>query len=203
MTLSNVLPVLFIFAVWGIKPGPHTITLLLKTAQSGVRSALLIAFGNNIVHLGFFWVSILALTFLEPSDNFIFWMRLLSGILIIFMSLYEGLVRVTPPEWDKQGKAVSIATGFLVGLSNPLNVSFYVGVMPQIFIHEYTVADIAVMSFLVFCALFAGQLLYIAFADGVKFIFEKESVRILVWRSSNILFGLVGVYFILSAFKLF
>jgi len=203
MTLSNVLPVLFVFAVWGIKPGPHTITLMLKTAQSGVRAALLIAFGNNIVHLGFFWISILALTFLSPSDTFVFWMRLFSGLLIIAMSLYEGLVRESPPEWNRQGKVVSIATGFLVGLSNPLNVSFYLGVMPQIFVHDYAVADIVVMSFLVFCALFAGQLLYIAFADGMRFLFEKEGVRVLIWRLSNILFGFVGVYFVLSAFDFF
>lgn len=197
MTLSNVLPVLFVFLVWGVKPGPHTMTLLLKTAQSGVRPALLIAIGNNLTHLGFFWVSVFALTFISPGPTFVFWMQLLAGFLIIAMSIAEAR---GGENQTARTKTVSLLTGFAVGMSNPLNVSFYLGVMPKILVHDYSWADIAVMSFLVFWALLAGQLLYIAFADMVRFAFDKTETRVLIWRVSNILFSFVGVYFILSAF---
>lgn len=201
MTLSNVLPVLFVFLVWGIKPGPHTITLIFKTLQSGTRSALLIAIGNNITHLLFFWSSILAFTFLSPSDWVVFFIRIAAGLYIIVYSLYSAFNGSDPSFGGVAGKrTASILTGFFVGLSNPLNLSFYLGVMPQIFTHSYSYGDIIVMSFLVFCSLLAGQSLYIGFADGVRMLIKSETFVRRLWIYSNVAFAFVGVYFIVLAF---
>jgi len=199
MALSNVLPILVMFFVWGIKPGPHTTTLVFRSVSHGTRAGLAIAIGNNLCHLLYFWLAFWALNFFSAQSKGIIALRLIAAAYIICYSIYEMWhQKIAANISKKQNYLATILAGFVVGLMNPLNASFYLGVIPQLIGYRFHNEEIVVVSFLIFFALLSGQAPYIAFADVARTVIQDEKKRKRLIFFSNLVFSFIGIYIIIE-----
>ena len=197
MEVHKILPILILFFVWGAKPGPHTITLIFWSISHGTRAGVAIAIGNNLCHLVYFWSVFLALHLFTLHSTLLTVVRLVSAIYIIGYAVWDiWTTRVPAENIDRKGILASIASGFVVGLMNPLNASFYLAVVPELQDYKFTTDEVLVVSFVVFFALLSGQFFYIAFADIMRRIVEDPVRRRMLLIVSNILFAGIGVYII-------
>jgi threonine/homoserine/homoserine lactone efflux protein len=197
VTIGAILPIIVMFVVWGLKPGPHTLTLLVRTASHGVKTGLAIALGNNLVHVLFFWAAFAVLRFLVPNERIMAIIGLVAGVYICMFALLDSLRQKKAIDPKPVGGFFSaLVTGLGVGLANPLNASFYIAVMPELAAYSFTMADVIVITFSIYVALLVGQGFYIGLADTARQIFADARLRSLIIFGSNMLFGLLGVYVI-------
>ena len=195
MSVGTILPIILMFCIWGIKPGPHTLTLLMRTASHGVWTGFAIALGNNLVHLIFFWTAFAVLNFAVPNEKILSLIGLAAGIYICIFALFDSLKQKRDIEPKSVGGFVSaLIAGLGVGLANPLNASFYIAVMPEFAAYDFTVKDVIVITVAIYFALLIGQSFYIGLADTAKQIFADPRLRGWLIFGSNLLFGALGIY---------
>lgn len=200
MTIGSSLPIILMFFVWGLKPGPHTLTLLVRTASHGIPTGIAIALGNNLVHVIFFWAAFAVLRVFVPDERVTAIIGLVAGLYICVFALVDSLNQKRSIEPKSVGGFLSaVIAGLGVGLANPLNASFYVAVMPELSAYSFNVADIIVISFSIYVSLLLGQSFYIGLADTARNIFSDARLRSWLIFGSNLLFGLLGVYVVVRS----
>jgi threonine/homoserine/homoserine lactone efflux protein len=200
MNLEIVLPITVMFFVWGIKPGPHTITLMFRSISHGAKAGIAIATGNNICHLLYFWLAFSALRLFSENQIFLEIGRVGAGVYIIIYSMFDAFKdRGSEAKNQKKTYWGTIAAGFVIGLMNPLNASFYLGVVPELIEYQFSFADKIVVSFIVFFSLLSGQMIYVGFSDFAKSVFSVRRYRSAIYLVSNVLFCMIGVYILFSA----
>lgn len=202
MNLEAVLPLLIIFFGWGIKPGPHTIALVVRSISQGPRAGVAIAFGNNVLHVFYFLASFALFSVIAEYDGVISVVRVIAAVYIIWYSFYELFVTgYDKYEIKNESLVKNFIAGMAIGLINPLNASFYAGVVPDFVAADFGLVDLALASVLVFFSLLGGQMFYIAFADMVRGLFTNARTKLLIFRLSSILFAVFGVYILWSVFS--
>ncbi|MFL1552842.1 LysE family translocator [Pseudomonas sp. D47] len=134
--MNTSLLLIYVFSVVAliVTPGPVVALIINTSLQAGSRRALWTAAGTNLASLILALLAVLIL-----SGSFSVSPRLLSGIsflgcLFILHLAIQGL-RSPPGQGTKAGRSRSgVGTGFLVGISNPKDIIFFVAFFPQ-FIH--------------------------------------------------------------------
>ncbi|MBI6710157.1 LysE family translocator [Pseudomonas syringae] len=125
-----------------IIPGPVVALVVSTSLASGPKRAVLTALGTNWAALVLVMVSAFILTgTLSVSEQVLNWISLIGCLFIAYMSfqVLEQALRSAPAKTDaapvpKRGKHSGLVTGFLVGISNPKDIIFFVSFFPQ-FIH--------------------------------------------------------------------
>ncbi|MFL1501630.1 LysE family translocator [Pseudomonas sp. O64] len=134
--MNTSLLLIYVFSVVAliVTPGPVVALIINTSLQAGSRRALWTAAGTNLASLILALLAVLIL-----SGSFSVSPRLLSGIsffgcLFILHLAIQGL-RSPPGQGIQAGRSRSgVGTGFLVGISNPKDIIFFVAFFPQ-FIH--------------------------------------------------------------------
>ncbi|CAM3098811.1 lysine transporter LysE [Pseudomonas floridensis] len=141
MDISLLLIYMFSVFMLIITPGPVVALIVNTSMVSGPRRAMLTALGTNWASLVLVLVAALILTgTLSISASMLNWISLVGCFFIAYLSLaaLKHALRGTPePEGVplQTGKRHSgLVTGFLVGISNPKDIIFFVSFFPQ-FIH--------------------------------------------------------------------
>lgn len=125
-----------------IIPGPVVALVVSTSLACGPKRAVLTALGTNWAALVLVMVSAFILTgTLSVSEQVLNWISLIGCLFIVYMSfqVLEQALRSAPAKTDaapvpKRGKHSGLVTGFLVGISNPKDIIFFVSFFPQ-FIH--------------------------------------------------------------------
>lgn len=203
MTLSIIAPIMVMFFIWGIKPGPHTITLVLRSISHGIKHGFAIAIGNNICHILYFSFAFYAIKLFEDFDFSINIARILSAIYIISYCIYDFKYNSFKIEnsSNKKGILEDIVLGFIVGLINPLNVSFYIGIVPGLIALQPEAFQFATICIIVFISLIAGQVFYIFLAEIFRGLISNVRIAKYIQFAANLLFFCVGIYIIQDATK--
>ncbi|POY78046.1 LysE family translocator [Pseudomonas amygdali pv. morsprunorum] len=159
MDISLLLIYMFSVFMLIITPGP-VVALVVNTSLScGPKRAMLTALGTNWASLVLVLVAALILTgTLSVSVSMLNWISLVGCFFIAYLSMQalEQALRYapTPPEaapapLPARSSHSGLVTGFLVGISNPKDIIFFVSFFPQ-FIHvtESFKGSIALLSLL-------------------------------------------------------
>ncbi|OBS37050.1 lysine transporter LysE [Pseudomonas syringae pv. syringae] len=142
MDISLLLIYTFSVIMLIIIPGPVVALVVSTSLACGPKRAVLTALGTNWAALVLVMVSAFILTgTLSVSEQVLNWISLIGCLFIAYMSfqVLEQALRSAPAKSDaapvpKQGKHSGLVTGFLVGISNPKDIIFFVSFFPQ-FIH--------------------------------------------------------------------
>lgn len=135
--MNTSLLLIYVFSVVAliVTPGPVVALIINTSLQAGSRRALWTAAGTNLASLILALLAVLIL-----SGSFSVSPRLLSGIsffgcLFILHLAIQGL-RCPPGQGiqAERSRSSGVGTGFLVGISNPKDIIFFVAFFPQ-FIH--------------------------------------------------------------------
>ncbi|KTB54759.1 LysE family translocator [Pseudomonas syringae] len=157
MDISLLLIYLFSVFMLIITPGPVVALIVNTSLAHGPRRAMLTALGTNWASLVLVMVAALILTgTLSVSVNMLNWISLVGCFFIAYLSVQalEQALRYAPSQPETAPVPISsrhsgLVTGFLVGISNPKDIIFFVSFFPQ-FIHvtESFKGSIALLSVL-------------------------------------------------------
>lgn len=203
--MTSILPIFVMFCVWGLKPGPHTITLLVRTVSHGPRTGLAIALGNNTVHLILFWFAFAAVSWFVVSEVLLNVIGIAAGCIIVITALLDNITsKKFGAAESVQGFWSAVAAGSGVALANPLNMTFYLALIPELASSRIDFSDAAVITVGIYLALLLGQGFYIGLANTIRSSLEDPERYGMLTFASNILFALLGIYVICrSAVRLF
>ncbi|RMT76031.1 Efflux protein, LysE family [Pseudomonas savastanoi pv. nerii] len=159
MDISLLLIYMFSVFMLIITPGPVVALVVNTSLACGPKRAMLTALGTNWASLVLVLVAALILTgTLSVSVSMLNWISLVGCFFIAYLSMQalEQALRYaqTPPEaapasLPARSRHSGLVTGFLVGISNPKDIIFFVSFFPQ-FIHvtESFKGSIALLSLL-------------------------------------------------------
>ncbi|QJI11828.1 LysE family translocator [Pseudomonas sp. ADAK22] len=175
--MNSSLLLIYVFSVVAliVTPGPVVALIITTSLQSGSRRALLTAAGTNLASLILALVAVLIL-----SGSFSVSPGLLSaissvGCLFILYLAVQGLRYPPGPGVQTRCARSGVGRGFLVGISNPKDIIFFVAFFPQ-FIH---VAD----SFSASVAWLTGLWVLIDFAVLAGYIALARQAFALKYRA--------------------
>ncbi|ALE00283.1 MULTISPECIES: LysE family translocator [Pseudomonas] len=159
MDISLLLIYMFSVFMLIITPGPVVALIVNTSLACGPKRAMLTALGTNWASLVLVLVAALILTgTLSVSVSMLNWISLVGCFFIAYLSVQalEQALRYAPsrPEtapapMPAHSRHSGLVTGFLVGISNPKDIIFFVSFFPQ-FIHvtESFKGSIALLSLL-------------------------------------------------------
>ncbi|MDU8500676.1 LysE family translocator [Pseudomonas syringae] len=155
MDISLLLIYMFSVFMLIITPGPVVALIVNTSLACGPKRAMLTALGTNWASLVLVMVAALILTgTLSVSVSMLNWISLVGCFFIAYLSVQalEQALRYapTPPApLPARSRHSGLVTGFLVGISNPKDIIFFVSFFPQ-FIHvtESFKGSIALLSLL-------------------------------------------------------
>jgi len=118
-------------------PGP-VVALVIKTSiQSGPRTALMTVLGTNWASLLLIFIAALIINEVVSVDQTLLNLMSTLGCLFLAWVAVEGIVAgftqsgvVSSPQ-ETGGKRSGFGTGFMVGISNPKDILFFVSLFPQ------------------------------------------------------------------------
>ena len=192
---------------WAFKPGPGAFIHMARAVSDGRNTALIMAFGTDIGHVLAFIAVYLGV------GQFLISYPLLVKALSIAAGLYLGFVGIqginrrlsqpfkSLPQSDLRFGAV-FASGLLFAFINPINIVFYVGILPSYFnlqSMEFNVFVILLIT--VFLATFAAHVFYISFCDGFRTLVSKEKNQVRIAVLSNVIFILISIALLWKALK--
>ncbi|WP_122429079.1 LysE family translocator [Pseudomonas viridiflava] len=156
MDISLLLIYMFSVFMLIVTPGPVVALIVNTSLVSGPRRAMLTALGTNWASLVLVLVAALILTgTLSISASLLNWISLVGCFFIAYLAV-DALKHALRNEPEFVGTPVQsgtrhsgLVTGFLVGISNPKDIIFFVSFFPQ-FIHvtQSFKGSIAVLSVL-------------------------------------------------------
>ncbi|KAA8707106.1 LysE family translocator [Pseudomonas cannabina] len=157
MDISLLLIYMFSVFMLIITPGPVVALIVNTSLACGPKRAMLTALGTNWASLVLVMVAALILTgTLSVSVKMLNWISLVGCFFIAHLSVQalEEALRYAPMQPDAapvptRSRHSGLVTGFLVGISNPKDIIFFVSFFPQ-FIHvtESFKGSIALLSVL-------------------------------------------------------
>jgi len=156
MDISLLLIYMFSVFMLIITPGPVVALIINTSLVSGPRRAMLTALGTNWASLVLVMVAALILTgTLSISERMLNWISLVGCFFIAWLAAdalkhsFRNAPVFNGPSASVVTKHSGLVTGFLVGISNPKDIIFFVSFFPQ-FIHvtESFKGSIALLSVL-------------------------------------------------------
>lgn len=156
MDISLLLIYMFSVFMLIITPGPVVALIINTSLVSGPRRAMLTALGTNWASLVLVMVAALILTgTLSISERMLNWISLVGCFFIVWLAAdalkhsFRNAPVFNGPSAPVVTKHSGLVTGFLVGISNPKDIIFFVSFFPQ-FIHvtESFKGSIALLSVL-------------------------------------------------------
>ncbi|KAA8697020.1 Efflux protein, LysE family [Pseudomonas caricapapayae] len=157
MNISLLLIYMFSVFMLIITPGPVVALIVNTSLACGPKRAILTALGTNWASLVLVLVAALILTgTLSVSVTLLNWISLIGCFFIAYLSVQalEQALRYVPSRSETsplpaRSRHSGLITGFLVGISNPKDIIFFVSFFPQfINVTESFKGSIALLSVL-------------------------------------------------------
>lgn len=202
VTLAELSIYAFALAVLVVTPGPVVVAVIAKTLGGGWRSAMPLSAGVAVCDIIWPLLAILGLSALVQTYGEIMEvLRYVGAAILIWMGWKliagsRGALNEAPdPALLRRNAWQGFAAGFLVNISNPKAILFFVGILPNLFdVTALTGMDIAVILALSAAVPFLGNVAWALTAQwGRKFLTTDRAVRRLNQTSGTALIG-AGVF---------
>ena len=177
-----------------ITPGPGVFATISRALASGFANASFVVLGIVLGDIIFLLLAIFGLSAIASilGDFFII-VKYLGGVYLLFLGYKilsskeseTNLKGVKELSWKK-----NFLSGFLITLSNPKVILFYLGFLPTfVNLQTLSVSDILIISFIVTFVLASVMLFYAYSASGARNLFKSKSSK----RKMNLLAGSVMI----------
>ncbi len=120
-----------------IKPGPSQAFKLTYALEYGFLKAFLVTMGGVTVSLGYFlFVALGYQAVLTISNNLLLFLKALGAIYLIYLGVKSLTKKKNNPSNDlpdikqKRGYLKDFSLGFLMAISNPITIFYYIGILP-------------------------------------------------------------------------
>ncbi|WLV25240.1 LysE family transporter [Aciduricibacillus chroicocephali] len=187
--------------------GPVNAAQLDRGIKSGFWHAWLVGLGSimaDFVYVGVVYLGLIQFMEIQIVQAFL-WS---FGTFVLMYTGIEGIVnagKIDMRSSDKrQTAAKSFFGGFLISISNPLTILFWLGIYGSILAKTsatYTTFQIILYSFAIFLGLFAWDLFMATVASTSKKFLNSKALK---WISTFSGLSLIGfaIYFGIEAFKI-
>jgi threonine/homoserine/homoserine lactone efflux protein len=169
---------IFIFA---ITPGPGVFVILATALKYGVKSCFSLAFGMTISDIIYLIAAIFGLSIIANSwSEFFTIMRVIGGFYLLYLAYKIWHNPLENTRQNLKSQSMMFVQGFLISLSNPKVIIFYIAFLPTFFDMTNLLDNIILVSSITLIALMLGLMLIAIFADKAKkIITNKRGVKIL------------------------
>ena len=124
---------LLIAVVFVISPGPGTLAVFSKSLSQGFASAFYLSFGMVLSDLVYLIAVIYSLdVFAEAIIPIMDIVKVLGGVYLIYLGFNTWHANKIEPNQHlpNQANTKELSTGFLIGITNPKVMVFYIAVLP-------------------------------------------------------------------------
>lgn len=179
MSVESLLAFGIAMVIFAATPGPGILAAVAQALSSGPRPALWLSAGLIVGDLVYFIFAVFGLSAIASLLGELFVIvKLIGGAYLIWLGW--KLWRAPPgtlsdPELNPSvGNKRAFVTGFLVTMSNPKVVIFYLGFLPTfIDLTALTAADVVKLSLVLIVALEAVLLVYVLGAHRTRLLFRN------------------------------
>lgn len=178
MTLEQIYSFgLAVFLV-AFKPGPGIVIHTSRTHESGWRAGIEMALGTECSHMILLTISLLSIEIIK-SVEFIrtaYVLGVIGGLYIAFCATLKAEV--------KESKGKFFFDGLVFGPSNPVNIAFYISVIPAIFGGvSVNLIDAIILNVILFIIIFSSHLFYFYLSFRVR-RFDRGILNFRIFRLS-------------------
>jgi len=180
MTWESMVSFFFAILIFGVTPGPGVFAILARALVSGARSCVFLALGMTISDILYLIAACIGLSALAThwSELFIA-IRIIGAIYLVYLGWKMWNAPTTLEEAEQPstgvGAGVSFLQGFLISVSNPKVILFYIAFLPTFMdLNIMTNSDIAVAAVLTLIALMIGLMAIAIFAAKARKFFTSE-----------------------------
>lgn len=176
MTLTFLQIIAFAFAsfIFVMTPGPGVFAAIGKSLTNGASSVLPLAVGMAFGDTLYMVLSVYGLSALATNFQGFFTVVRFAGaayLLYLAWRMWFAVPAVIDPSQvqssRRRGFALDLISGFLISLSNPKVILFYISLLPSFFpVTSLNGADTVVISVITFCSVVLGIMIY-AIAAGL------------------------------------
>ena len=207
------------------KPGPGMLLFVTKTISDGYRAALIMAVGTELGHLLCFLGVAIGYAYLDRLGGAIALLTIIGGLFLVYTGLMSllstaqatGDLATVPsvPTNRVHGVLMSFASkfsanqglmlliaGFLWAFVNPVNVAFYVSVLPAVInVGELKADFIIYASIILVVSVFSFHLTFITLARRIRRASLVGPTWVLARVIGSAIFLLIGVYILYRGFN--
>ncbi|PNK60287.1 LysE family translocator [Psychrobacter sp. FDAARGOS_221] len=206
MTITSLQLLTFIIAVFVfiMTPGPGVFATIAKAMTQGAWSALPLAIGLAAGDTIYMVFSAYGLSALATNFNTAFTVIKVVGAAYLFYLAYKMWTTVPPKintadvlvKQKNQG-AKSILSGFLISISNPKVILFYVSLLPSFFpITELNALDITALCAVIFIWAIICMMIYAFMASYAQKQLKSSTARQRFNRVGASFMGLAGAWLV-------
>ncbi len=118
-------------------PGPSILLCVTKSVTQGFNSAIYSAYGSLLAFIILMTLSFVGLGIIIASSDFAFTLiKYIGAIYLIYLGYKAYTSKVESYEFDrdnisKKDKLTSFMSGFMIGISNPKVIIFFMALFPQ------------------------------------------------------------------------
>ena len=210
MSIESSLTFFLAIFIFGITPGPGVFAILARALTQGAVKCWMLAFGMTISDILYLIAACLGLAVVAER-----WQGVFDGIKIVgalYLFYLAWLMFRAPAINDlaqdvksvnaKQSKHVlllSFVQGFLISISNPKVILFYIAFLPGFMdITHLSHLDISIAVVLQGIALMLGLMLIAFSAHKARLLFSKESTVKIINRSASFIMACAGLFLLLN-----
>lgn len=214
MSITYLQLITFVIAVFVfmITPGPGVFATIGKAMTNGAWSVLPLAVGLAAGDAIYMVFSAYGLSALATNFNTAFMVIKFVGAAYLFYLAYKMWVTVpeliatqaegtanstqnTVSQTAKKDGIKSMVSGFLISISNPKVILFYVSLLPSFFpVANLTGTDIAVLCVVIFISALVSMMLYAFMADYAQKQLKSSKARQRFNRVGASFMGLAGAW---------
>ena len=186
VTLSELAMYAVALAILVLTPGPVVVATIARTLVSGWRTAMPLAAGVSICDMVWPLLAIFGLSaIVQVYGEVLVILRYVGAAILIWMGWRlivgsrEALAADPDPALMRKTAWEGFAAGFLVNVSNPKAILFFVAILPTLFdLTALTTLDIAVILFMSALIPFLGNVFWAMVAHAARrFLRSARAVR--------------------------
>ena len=205
MTITTVQLFTFIVAVFVfiLTPGPGVFATIAKAMTQGSWAALPLIIGLAAGDTIYMVFSAYGLSALASNFNTLFTIVKFVGAGYLFYLAYKMWTTV-PPEIVTENVALkkneglkSVMSGFLISISNPKVILFYISLLPSFFpVTSLTGVDITILCLVIFVCAIVAMMMYAFMASYAQKRLKNPKARQKFNRVGAVFMGLAGTWLI-------
>jgi L-lysine exporter family protein LysE/ArgO len=187
--------------------GPINAALLDKGIKQGLWHALIFMFGAGLadgVYMALVYMGVVQFLDMSFMKTFLY----IFGAFVLIYTGIEGLLQVNDQKTANRNNASSpfgsFASGFIMSISNPLTILFWIGIYGSILAKttsESNFQQLLINSLAMFIGIFCWDSSLAIIASSFRRLLSSTYLRMISIVSCLSLFGF-GVYFSIQAFNI-
>lgn len=189
MTLESTIALAIAAVIFAASPGPGVIAVTSRALVAGFRPAAAMSIGMVAGDFVYLFAALFGWAAIAPLLGDVFEVvRLLSAVYLIWLGIdawrkssgYPAATeRLAKPVSDRRDAAL----GFLISVSNPKVILFYIGLLPSfVDLARLTLADGAIVVAVIGTAVTGVMLVYCAMASRSRRLFQSPRAITLIHR---------------------